>query len=177
MDKSSLRKEYLDIRRKIPNKLNKSLIIKDKVLSLLDDYQVIGVYSSMDDEVNTDELIKELLKLHKEVVIPKIEEDGINFYQISSIDDLVVTGKYQIREPIDNKGPKCDIEAMIIPGICFDMKKNRLGFGKAYFDRYLKDKKIFKIGICFDECLIDEIPINNWDIKMDIVISDKQIVR
>ena len=177
MNKSELRKKYLDIRRSIPHKKEKSLIIKDKLLSLLSKYHVIGIYASMDDEVSTDELIKELLHLSKVVVLPKIEGDHISFYQITSLDDLEVQGKYQIREPIGQKALKEAVGAIIVPGICFDMKKNRLGFGKAYYDKYLSKQDIYKIGICFDEQIIDEIPTEEWDIKMDIVISDKRMIN
>ena len=177
MNKLELRKKYLDIRKELPNKKEKSLIIKDKVLSLLSKYHVIGIYASMDDEVSTDGLIIELLKLSKVVVLPKIEDDHISFYQITSLDDLIVQGKYQIREPMGHNRPKEPIEAIIVPGISFDMKKNRLGFGKAYYDKYLSKLDIYKIGICFDELIVDEIPTEEWDIKMDIVISDKRIIN
>ena len=176
MNKSELRKKYLDIRKELPNKKEKSLIIKDKVLSLLSKHHVIGIYASMDDEVSTDELILELLKLSKVVVLPKIEDDHISFYQIASLDDLEVQGKYQIREPMGHNRPKEPIEAIIVPGISFDTKKNRLGFGKAYYDKYLSKLDIYKIGICFDELIVDELPTEEWDIKMDIVISDKRVV-
>lgn len=177
MNKSELRKKYLDIRKELPNKKEKSLIIKDKVISLLSKYHVIGIYASMDDEVFTDELIIELLKLSKVVVLPRIEDDHISFYQITSLDDLEVQGKYQIREPMGHNRPKEPIEAIIVPGISFDMKKNRLGFGKAYYDKYLSKLDIYKIGICFDELIVDELPTEEWDIKMDIVISDKRMIN
>ena len=170
--KSILRKKYIHIRKNISNKLDKSLIIKDKVLSLLDKYQVIGVYASMDDEVSTDELIIELLNQSKIVVLPKIEGDVINFYQISSLDELKANGRYNIREPIGHNKPINALQAIIVPGICFDMNGYRLGFGRAYYDKYLKDKDIFKIGICFKELLVDSLPIDEWDVKMDVVVTD-----
>ena len=177
MNKPELRKKYLDIRRSISHKKEKSLIIKDKLLSILSKYQVIGVYASMEDEVSTDELILELLDLNKVVVLPKIEGDHINFYQITSLDELKPQGRYLIREPIGQKAPKEAVGAIIVPGICFDMKKNRLGFGRAYYDKYLSKQDIYKIGICFDEQIIEEMPTEEWDIKMDIVISDKRMIN
>lgn len=175
MDKKSLRKQYISIRQNASNKLEKSLIIKDKLISLLDKYDVIGVYASMDDEVSTDDLVVELLNKHKVVALPKIEDDHITYYQISSFNELKPQGKYQIREPITNNAFKSPLQAIIVPGICFDMKKNRLGFGRAYFDKYLSEhKNIYKIGVCFDEQVVEQLPIDKWDIKMDIVVTDKR---
>lgn len=170
--KSLLRREYLIVRKNISNKLDKSLTIKDKVIPLLKNYQIIGVYASMEGEVSTDELIKELLRESKVVVLPKIVGDYISFYQISSLDDLEVSDKYKIREPIGENEFKLPLEAIIVPGICFDMSNDRLGFGKAYYDKYLEGKDIFKVGLCFKEQLVNQLPIDEWDIKMNIVITD-----
>ena len=60
--------------------------------------------------------------------------------------------------------------------MCFDKNKNRLGFGKGYYDKYLENTKIKRIGICFTEQLVDEIPITENDIKMDLIITDKEII-
>ena len=61
---------------------------------------------------------------------------------------------------------------MIIPGLAFDKDNNRLGYGMGYYDNYLKDKNVYKIGICYKEQIIDSIPVDNNDVKMDLVISD-----
>ena len=180
--KDDIRKEYLKIRKNITNKKEKSLIIKDKVLSLLDNYHVIGVYASMDDEVSTDELIQELLNHSKVVVVPKIEGHVINFYQISSLNELKTTdNKFGIREPDSNialKVKKDAIEAMIIPGIVFDTSLHRMGFGKGYFDKYLFNTNIYKIGICFDDQISNNIiPHHKYDVKMDVVVSEQRMIK
>ena len=64
------------------------------------------------------------------------------------------------------------IDLIIVPGICFDKANNRLGFGKGYYDKYLANKNIKKFGICFKEQLLDDIPTDNNDIKMDLIITD-----
>ena len=180
--KDEIRKQYITLRKHIVNKKEKSLIIKDKLLSLLNKYHVIGVYVSMDDEVFTDELIQELLNQSIEVVVPKIEGHVINFYQISSLNSLKTTdNKYGIREPDNNialKVKKEAIEAMIIPGIVFDTSLHRIGFGKGYFDKYLANTNVYKIGICFDEQLSNAmIPHHSYDVKMDIIITDQRTIK
>ena len=180
--KDDIRQEYLKIRKNISNKKEKSLIIKDRVLSLLDKYHVIGVYLSMDDEVRTDELIQELLNQSKVVVVPKIEGHVINFYQISSLNELNTSdNKFGIREPNSNialKVKKDAIEAMIIPGIVFDTSLHRIGFGKGYFDKYLDNTNIYKIGICFDNQISNNIiPHHKYDVKMDVVVSEQRMIK
>lgn len=169
--KTELRKHYSATRKSLPNKSGKSLIIQGKVVDHIKGYHSVGVYASMDDEVRTDELIKYLLKNGYEVSLPKVEGEVINFYVIKSLEDLSVNESlYKIREP---KGTQKVVpEAVVVPGLSFDKKGNRLGFGKAYFDKYLKDKTIYKIGVCFKEQIADSLPTNEWDILMDIVVTD-----
>ena len=63
---------------------------------------------------------------------------------------------------------------LIVPGICFDKNKNRIGFGKGYYDRYLCNNTK-SIGICFEEQICDNIEIESYDKKLDLVITDKNI--
>ena len=82
-------------------------------------------------------------------------------------------GKLNIMEPdgeIFSDYSKIDLA--IIPGVAFDHLKNRLGRGKGYYDNFLKNKFIFKIGVCFEFQLLDKIPTTNDDIKMDLIIYD-----
>ena len=61
----------------------------------------------------------------------------------------------------------------ILPGICFDKKGNRIGYGKGYYDKYLKDKNIYKIGLCYKECIVNNIKSDRFDIKVNKIIYPK----
>lgn len=61
---------------------------------------------------------------------------------------------------------------IIVPGVAFDNNNNRLGRGKAYYDKLLKESKSYKVGVCFDFQLIEEVPVDEYDIKMDLIISE-----
>ena len=176
MMKQELRKKYLTIRKNVIDKEKKSMIIIDKLLPILDNYQSVGVYAAMEDEVNLDKLIEILLQQGKEVYLPRIESNGIEFYQIKSLSDLNYSGAFHLREPKAQNPLKSVHVAIIVPGISFDTKKNRLGFGRAYFDRYLKNKDILKIGVCYEEQICEQLETDPWDVKMDIVVTDKRIV-
>ncbi|HQG08910.1 MAG TPA: 5-formyltetrahydrofolate cyclo-ligase, partial [Dysgonamonadaceae bacterium] len=68
------------------------------------------------------------------------------------------------------------IDLIIVPGVAFDRKLNRLGRGKGYYDRLLSQLKSPKIGICFDFQLLESIPVEDWDIKMDMIVAQNEIV-
>lgn len=180
-DKDNLRKKYLILRKSILDKDNKSKIIANKLINTKEyiNAKTIALYKNLDSEVNTNELIDYSLKLNKVVILPKVINNDLYFYKYN-IKDKLIKSNFGVLEPIDNINNLVNInniDLIIIPGICFDKYKNRLGFGKGYYDRYLMNKNIKKIAICFDEQILKEdiIPTNKYDIKMDIIITDKNI--
>ena len=174
-EKKQIRGEFLSIRQHIPSKLEKSYVIKDKLLPLLSSYKNIGLYASMDDEVDTFSLAKVLLEKGKNLYYPKVEGENLCFYKIKTLDDLKESdSKFHIKEPTDRVSVnKNDLGVIVVPGVVFDKRCNRLGFGKGYYDRYLKDFKGLKVGICFKEQIVDRLPHSNKDVKMDIIMFDE----
>ncbi len=69
-----------------------------------------------------------------------------------------------------SKHPVC-----VIPAIAFDKKGYRLGYGKGYYDRYLSDPSIVKIGFCYDELFVDTLPKGRFDVACDLVITPKGV--
>lgn len=176
MEKDEIRKIMLNKRKRINDKGKLSTNIGDKIKNL-DIYQkahVIAFYKSLIDEVNTDYLINYTL-LEKIVLLPKIVDNKIEFIRITN-DTKYVKSKIGVMEPIGDVYTG-NIDLIIVPGLAFDKKLNRLGFGMGYYDRYLNDKNIFKIGVCFDSQLVNLLPVNELDIKMDLVITDKRLIK
>ena len=146
LDKQELRKKYTLIREKITNKKEKSAIIIDKIINnkTFINSKIIAIYKNLKNEVNTDELIEYSLKNNKIVVLPRVEDNELKFYRIFSLNDKFEKSKFGVEEPIKDKRylvDKNSIDLVIVPGLCFDMKNNRLGYGKGYYDRFLKDSK------------------------------------
>lgn len=178
--KNELRKKYKLIRENIKYREEKSNIISNKIINL-EEYQnsnVIAVFKSFSSEVDTSTLIKDALSMQKEVVLPRTYKNEIKFYKIKSINDDFEKNEFGIEEPkenIDNYVEKEKIDLIIVPGLCFDKEKNRLGYGGGYYDRFLSNNNAKKIGICFEDQIYSElIPVNKNDIKMDIVITEKE---
>lgn len=180
MEKSSLREKYKAIRHNVSYRLEKEKKIINKVLLLdrITEAKVIGIYISFMDEVDTIMLIEELKKRKKTIAVPKINKDlTMDFYCLDDLHELK-KNKYGILEPTtDIVINSADIDILIIPGIVFDTNKNRIGFGKGFYDRYLQKSEIYKVGLCFDEQISDEIiDVDEFDIKMDLLVSDKRII-
>lgn len=180
--KEELRNKYCQLRKEIADKKRKSQIIMNKLISDPDfiKAKVIAFYYSLNSEVDTRELINYSLKMGKVVLLPKVLNGQMAFYQIGENEELVKSN-LGILEPLDNKNNlinKEEISLMIVPGICFDFKKNRLGFGRGYYDYYLKDSYILTIALCFDEQLLlsGDLPISKNDVKVKKIITDKRII-
>ena len=179
IDKNILRKKYRNVRSNILDKSQKEEIIRKKVIDYIkrNNAKIIGIYASFKDEVDTFLLIQELNNIGINTVLPRIHNNkSMDFYYFTSINELE-KNDFGILEPKkENKivTPE-DIDVIIVPGLVFDTKKNRIGYGKGYYDRYLKNINAHKIGICFDEQIIEEEIENEiYDVKMDLIISDKR---
>lgn len=188
MGKKELRKELITKRDSLSNvewkELSDSIqrtIIRSGIYNTAD---CILCYADYHNEVGTYVLIDDAILKGKEVYVPKVLEDFsyscMQFYRIFSSTELF-DGYKGIKEPVGNKKYEFDYEKnksknvlMLVPGVGFDSDNNRMGYGKGYYDTYLKDKPtIKKCGLCFDIQYTDEIPHDLNDIKMDFVVTEK----
>lgn len=173
LDKSIIRKTSLERVSKITDRSKRSFLMMSEMVELLSSYQDIALFASLDTEIDTFLLIEELLKVGKNVYLPKTKGKEMDFYLIHSLDELVESkDKYKVREP--SKGDPIDpelIDVIVCPGVAFDRSNNRMGHGQGYYDKYLSRCLAYKIGICYREQLFDEIPADEHDIKMDRVYA------
>jgi len=172
--KKELREKYKLIRKNIKNKKEKSNIIFNKIINC-EEYKkskIIAIYKNLKDEVETNDLVEYSIK-DKIVCLPKVVGDNLIFIKTNNKDFEI--GSFGIEEPIGEEIDTKEIDLFIIPGICFDKELNRIGFGKGYYDKvnYNNSKRI---GICFEEQICDEIiDVDKYDIKMNKVITNKNI--
>lgn len=175
MNKNDLRKEMLLKRSKFDNKEKISTIIVDKIIKLpiYQQSNVIALYNSMKNEVNTTSLINYLLNCGKIVLLPRVVGKELVFFKISK-DTIYEKSSFRVIEPIyqekDVYNDKIDLA--IIPGVAFDYQNNRLGYGCGYYDRFLMKHSCFKIGICFSCQMVNTVYANEFDVKMDLVINE-----
>jgi len=130
-------------------------------------------YWSMPDEVQTHTFILNHL-FEKTWLLPVVIGNTLQIRQFTGKDDLK-QGVLGIGEPI---GEPYDgaIDLAIIPGLAFDRNGNRLGRGKGFYDHFLSQQFIYTIALAFHCQLIDEVPIEPWDIVMQQIITEKETI-
>ena len=174
MDKKSLRKALLTKRNLIKDKDKKDLSIYLSVIQYID--KDILIYFSKKNEIDTTGIIQFAFDFGYRVYIPKVENQSMTFYEITSFDDVTL-GKYNIMEPTSNITPSdIDNTICITPGIAYDKNHNRLGYGGGFYDRFLANYHGKTIGLCYDELLEDSIPTEETDIPVDMIITNKKIL-
>ena len=144
--------------------------------------KTIFTYVSFNQEVITNKLIQQSLKT-KKVAVPKIVNDQMIFYYIESIDELK-TGIKGILEPVNISGPYMatpeDGSLFIVPGLAFDNNKNRIGYGRGYYDQYFNKYmglKLNKVGLAFEFQVIDQVPVEDNDVKLDTILTETRIIN
>lgn len=187
--KSIIRKETMNKRSLIkPSEvIDKSKIICSKIAQMPEyiNAGTILMYYPYNNEAETFELFEKALADGKRVAFPKTELiDGhadLEFYEINSLEQFE-NGYKGIMEPDYKKFSLTKFEGeadlCIAPGVAFDKKGARIGYGKGFYDRYLgKHKCKFVIGIGFELQISEEIPLETDDIKMNVVVTEKNIYR
>lgn len=135
--------------------------------------KTIGAYSSILNEVETHLLIEACLNQHKLIALPKIQNTTMEFFKINSMKDLK-KGTFNILEPQGLEKVE-NFDIMIIPMLGFNLDKYRIGYGKGYYDHYLKSHDCLKIGLAFDDQQID-FKTEAHDISLDYIITENRII-
>ena len=181
MLKSKLRKKILKIREK-NNKKNIQISFNQIIKILKKEKitkKIIGGYYPVNFEVDDLKLLEKFEKKKFNISLPVVKKNfQMDFYQWSFSDPLKIN-KYGIPEPEKKNLVYPDV--LLIPLVAFDKNLNRLGYGGGYYDRFisrfLKKKKIIKIGLALSIQKINKIPINVYDQKLDYIVTNKYIIK
>ena len=154
-------------------------IISEKFLNSKD-YQMsknILIYYPFRSEIDTTVIIRHILKDKKRLILPKVSGDDLELYFVDNPEKQLAPGAFGIMEPVPELSSRAglsDVDLAVIPGICFDSKLNRLGYGGGFYDRILPglNKGVKKIALCFDLQILDRVPKSKNDIKMDRIITE-----
>ncbi len=156
--------------------------IQKNVLDLLKKLSLnsVGCYikSQKSREISTDIILKSLLESGLKTYVPVVGDNFTMDMVIINMDTVYSTNSWGIPEPVDFKKDDSSIpEVVIIPMLGADYRGYRIGYGKGYYDRYLSKNDVVKIGICPISCVIHELPIDQFDIPMDYLITEIGIIR
>ena len=154
---------------------NKSKIIKKKLFGrqVFQKAKRVMFYISFDGEVNTKDMIKEALKLGKIVAVPVCVKGRVIKACLLPKRAKLIKAPYGVCEPAIKRFIDLgDLDLVIVPGVAFDKKGNRLGRGKGCYDYFLRKvpKRIPSIGLAFDFQILPSIPASSDDVSVDKVV-------
>ena len=130
----------------------------------------IFAYMALGDEVQTQSFIKRWVAT-KRIVLPIVKGDDLELREYTMDGALTPGESFGIMEPHNGRlVDLSEIDLAIIPGVAFDKQGNRMGRGKGYYDKLLTDSAFYKIGVCFDFQLFENVPVDSFDVKMDAII-------
>ncbi len=142
----------------------------------------VMIYLSFAHEVDTTAVILHCWQREKTVVAPKVswQQRHMIPVEIHSLESGISTGAGGLRNPTTGMPmPLEDIDVVVAPGLAFDRKGNRLGRGGAYYDRFLASEQL-KATVCslaFAEQIVDEVPVEEHDRRVDFIITDEGIIK
>ncbi|MDO5788731.1 MAG: 5-formyltetrahydrofolate cyclo-ligase [Fusobacterium sp.] len=179
MDKKALRKSIKQIRNSLPESERKSqsILICKKLLEL-DEYKKankILSFMNFGSEIEIENFNQEVLKNGKKLYLPRVEKDGT----LSVIEHGTgfSIGVFGIREPI-GEIYMGELDLIVTPGLAFDRDGNRLGYGKGYYDKlFIQHTNSVKIAPIFDIQLVEKVPNEEHDMKVDILITKNEVLK
>ncbi|GFR34985.1 5-formyltetrahydrofolate cyclo-ligase [Thermobrachium celere] len=181
--KSELRSKLIEVRKKLSKEdvEARSRKVVENILNwdVFNRCSVVMLYSSYRNEVDLDYIADELIRINKTVVYPKSIKETYDIvpYKVDSKSQLI-KGAYGILEPISTeKIDKNLIDIILVPGVAFDKMGYRLGYGAGYYDRFLKDYKGIKAGVCYDFQIVEDVYRDDHDVKMDYLVCEREILK
>lgn len=183
-EKQEFREKVLAERQKISARDWKEK--SDKIISSLlnlDSFKLaktVHTYISMNQrrEVCTDTLLEYLINSEKRVVVPVTDfsEGTLTHSEIKSLSDLK-TNKWGVAEPVQiSEVDTGKLDLVVVPMAAADRAGSRLGYGKGFYDRFLSETNARKVGLVFESFLFDKIPTEEFDEKLDIIITEEEVI-
>lgn len=191
--KRKIRQEFLKKRNNLSRDEIKSKSEKiEKELFSLPEFQrakTVMFYVSFRSEVETEKMTRNALKLKKKIVIPVVHGEKIVVSEIKNLKKELTKGSFGIKEPkkeFRRRVNQKEIDLVVVPGVVFDKRGGRLGYGRGYYDRFLRSKSIRSrmsrsrqcalIGLAFDLQIARKIPLVKRDMKVDKIVTESGIV-
>lgn len=188
LNKKLLRKEIIQLRDNLDSN-NKNIMdsdIFDNLISteILDKYNNIFCYVNFGSEIDTMKIMEYILQKNKNLYIPYIDKDNdiMKLSLIKNLKEDLEPGYYNIPEPkksLRNFVNNDIIDLVITPGVAFTREKYRMGYGGGFYDRFFSslNSNPLKVALLYDFQLVNEIPVEEFDIPVNMLISNNQIIK
>jgi 5-formyltetrahydrofolate cyclo-ligase len=178
MPKKSIRTEVLARRRHLAAEtcLQWSLLVQERLLESSEflNATAVALYSPVQNEVFTELIFNQALAQGKLVTYPRVRGNELEFIQVAETAELK-PGTFGVLEPTGERvvSSAC-LDLVVVPGVAFDLGGHRLGYGKGFYDRCLHGKRRpgFLAGLCFELQMVDNLPAEAHDVRMDMVMTE-----
>ncbi len=182
--KKEIRNQVLAVRETLSEeeRSQKSRMIIEKALRhpIYQKADILLAYMDFRGEVMTKALLEDAWRLGKEVYAPRVKKRQMEFYRIDSMADLA-EGRWGIKEPCERCAPlkesrkKNSHILAVVPGVAFDKRGNRIGYGGGYYDRYFTGRPdIYLLAFSYALQIVPEIPAEETDVTIDLVITESE---
>lgn len=174
--KTQIRKEIKIIKNQlsVEEKLKKSQLVLSKLAydPAFIKAQTVMMYWAMEDEVQTQDFICSWAA-KKKILLPCVNGNSMILKLFTSVTQMQPGEGFGIPEPTGEEfADYASIDVIVVPGVAFDRQNNRMGRGKAFYDKFLRNITAKKIGVCFRFQLFSNVPTDPFDVKMDLVITE-----
>jgi 5-formyltetrahydrofolate cyclo-ligase len=144
------------------------------------------LFRSFGSEVLTDLLINETLRSRAELVLPRVKglEEALALHAVRDPAEDLAPGAFGIEEPITERCPErslYDVDFVLVPGLAFDRRGGRLGYGGGFFDYILNVRTDLvesgaAVAVAFSLQIVEEVPLATWDVRVPLIVTEEEII-
>ncbi|MFN3975858.1 MAG: 5-formyltetrahydrofolate cyclo-ligase [Aquificaceae bacterium] len=179
LGKKDLRRLYINKRESLPQEEREALSkrIVENILRLEEIRRArrVLLFCPIRGEPDITCLFSWVLREGKELVLPKVEGEGLRLIRVEQ-DTGLSPGAFCIPEPSHGEAMSPEeVDFSLVPGVLFDKKGYRIGYGKGYYDRLLDKLGGLKVGVCYQFQVLEELPRDSWDKPVDLVVTEEKI--
>jgi len=180
IQKSALRKHLLEKRdatsAELRNILSEKIHENLKKISSYTNSENVACYFPIGSEVDTHNVMLNTLKQGKNLLLPRIVDNNIQFYIVSNLEKLE-RGSFEIMEPKDSWEKAKKIDCVLIPTVGVSKLGVRLGYGYGYYDRFLSSTNAVKISLTYSKQIVKSIPSDSHDVKIDWITTEDENIK
>lgn len=178
MEKKDIRRRIFDERKAVTQTFveEQSALLCEKIIAMPQFETADCIYAYMDynREASTRPIIQKAWETGKRVAVPRVFGDEMRYFYISSYQD-VAPGYFGIPEPIAEAGLLEAFEEdalLLVPGVAFDRECHRCGYGKGFYDRYLKKHaRHVTVALALDFQIVESVPGEAFDVRPWMVVT------
>ncbi len=179
--KKELRKEIIQLRKSHTDeeihRMSLDVLERIQTLSEYQEAKVIYAYMDCRHEVETRDLIRFAWKDGKCVALPRVCGQEMHFYYITSFENDLENGSFGIQEPRENNPANVEDALLLMPGVAFDIKRHRVGYGGGFYDRFLEaHPDLVTIALAFEFQVKEKVPFEKFDIRPAKVVTEQRVL-